>query len=62
MKIDNQTALEAKWAKQAQAMRHAAEEAPRGPERDTLVRKARQLETASEMERWLSSKELLPPE
>ena len=61
MKIDNQTALEAKWAKQAQDMRHDAQEIPRGPKRDALTRKARQLETASEMERWLSSKELLPP-
>ncbi len=61
MKIDNQTVLEAKWARQAQDMRHKAEETPRGPKRDALARKARQLETASEMERWLSSKELLPP-
>lgn len=61
MKIDNQTVLEAKWARQAQDMRDEAQKTPRGPKRDALARKARQLETASEMENWLSSKELLPP-
>ena len=61
MKIDNQSALEAKWAKQAQEARNEAEKTPRGPKRDALTRKARQLDTAAGMDRWVLSKELLPP-
>ncbi|SDJ80218.1 hypothetical protein SAMN05444171_0678 [Bradyrhizobium lablabi] len=36
--------------------------APHGPERDALVKKIRQLETASHMSDWLKSPELRPPE
>jgi cell division protein FtsB len=32
-----------------------------GPEKDELLNKIRQLETASRMNRWLSSPELQPP-
>jgi hypothetical protein len=31
-------------------------------ERDALIKKARQLETASQINQWLSSPELRPPE
>ena len=61
MKIDDQKSLEAKWSRQAQEFRDAAAELPRGPERDALLKKARQLGTASEMEKWLSSPGLTPP-
>jgi hypothetical protein len=35
--------------------------APRGPERDVLVRKISQIETASHITEWLSSPGLQPP-
>jgi hypothetical protein len=35
--------------------------APRGPERDVLVKKIRQIETASHINEWLSSPGLQPP-
>jgi hypothetical protein len=34
---------------------------PPGPERDGLLRKARQMETASHMQEWLTSPGLQPP-
>ena len=36
--------------------------APNGPERDALVKKIRQLDTASHMNDWLRSPGLKPPE
>ena len=36
--------------------------APDGPERDALVRKIRQLDTASHMNDWLRSPGLKPPD
>jgi hypothetical protein len=35
--------------------------APRGPERDMLITKLRQIETASHINEWLSSPGLQPP-
>ena len=35
---------------------------PHGPARDALVKKIRQLDTASHMSDWLKSPELRPPE
>ena len=35
---------------------------PHGPERDALVKKIRQLDTASHMNDWLKSPELRPPD
>jgi hypothetical protein len=35
---------------------------PHGPKRDALLRKIRQLETASHMNEWLTSPGLRPPE
>jgi hypothetical protein len=46
---------------QSEKVRHQALELPPGAERDALVKKARQLDTASHMEDWLSSAELKPP-
>jgi hypothetical protein len=39
-----------------------AKSMPHGRKRELLVRKARQLETASRVNEWLSSPELRPPE
>jgi len=49
--------IEQKWHQQSEA----AEKLPHGKEREALVRKARQLHTASQMNEWLSSPELQPP-
>jgi hypothetical protein len=35
--------------------------APQGPERDRLIKKVRQIETASHINDWLSSPGLQPP-
>jgi hypothetical protein len=42
-------------------LRAEAEKLPQGAERDALLRKARQAETASHMNEWLSSPGLQPP-
>jgi hypothetical protein len=53
--------IEQKWHLQSEAAKNEAQKLPHGRERDALVRKARQLETASQINRWLSSPELQPP-
>ena len=53
--------VEEKWRQQSEAIRQEAEKLPYGEQRDALVRKARQLEIASQIEQWLSSPELQPP-
>lgn len=53
--------IEEKWHYQAQAYKQEAAKLPYGKERDELLRKARQLETASHMNEWLSSPGLSPP-
>jgi hypothetical protein len=55
--------IEEKWHQQSEAAKNAAQNLPHGSkERAALIRKARQLETASQMNQWLSSPELRPPE
>jgi hypothetical protein len=54
--------IEEKWHQQSEAAKNEAEKLPYGKERDALVRKARQLQTASQINQWLSSPELKPPE
>jgi hypothetical protein len=53
--------IEQKWHQQSEDAKNEAQKLPRGKERDALVRKARQLETASQINQWLSSPELQPP-
>ena len=43
-----------KWHEQAEAFKREAEKLPCGRERDELLRKARQLETASRINEWVS--------
>ena len=57
--IGNRTVEE--WRQQSEAAREEAEKLPSGKQREALVRKARQLQTASQIEKWLSSPELQPP-
>ena len=54
--------IEQKWHQQSEAAKNEAEKLPHGKERDALIKKARQLETASQINQWLSSPELRPPE
>jgi hypothetical protein len=53
--------IEEKWHQQSEAAKTEATKLPHGKEREALVRKARQLETASQINQWLSSPELKPP-
>lgn len=48
-------------AQDAEESRARAETIPLGPERDALLRKARQADTAIHLNDWLSSPGLQPP-
>jgi hypothetical protein len=54
--------IEEKWRQQSEAAKNEAEKLPHGRERDALERRARQLETASQVNQWISSPGLRPPE
>ena len=49
------TSLEGRLAEEAKRLRKQAQGTPPGIERERLVRRARQLETASRMNEWLTS-------
>jgi hypothetical protein len=53
--------IEEKWRQQSEATRQEAEKLPYGKKREALVRKARQLKTASQINQWLSAPGLQPP-
>jgi hypothetical protein len=53
--------LEQKWHEQAESFKREAERLPYGKEREDLLRKARQLDTATHINQWLSSPGLQPP-
>jgi hypothetical protein len=55
------TPLEDRLILQAKADREKAQSLPLGKERDDLLRRARQAETASHLGEWLSSPGLQPP-
>jgi hypothetical protein len=55
------TSFDARLAQEAERLRHQAEALPHGPEREKLLRKARQAETAAHVDQWLSSPGLQPP-
>jgi hypothetical protein len=61
--LSNQPKLpfEQRLAQEAQRVRERAKTLPQGKERELLSRKARQLETASRLNEWLSSPGLQPP-
>jgi len=58
--ISNQT-TEEKWRQQSKAAQREAKKLPYGKEREHLLRMARQLQTASQIDQWLSSPALQPP-
>ena len=55
-------ALEERLGQEAQRLREEAKRLPHGPEREILLRKARQAETGSHISDWLRSPGLQPPE
>jgi hypothetical protein len=57
----NKITIEQKWYQQSEVAKNEARKLPHGKERDALTKKARQLETASQINQWLSSPELKPP-
>ena len=56
------SSLKEKWQVQADSNKQKAAKLPPGKERDELLRVARQLDTASHLNEWLSSPGLSPPE
>lgn len=54
--------LETRLAQMAQECREKAQKLPPGIERDQMMRKARQAETASHLSEWVASPGLRPPE
>jgi hypothetical protein len=61
-RIKQTETLETRLASEAQRLRQEAAELPHGAERDALLRKVRQTETASHMSDWLTSPGLRAPE
>lgn len=61
MARNNQDSMERKWHEQAEALKQEAEKLPHGSEREALIRKARQLETACHINEWISSPGLQAP-
>ena len=55
------TTLEERLAEEARHLRAEAKLLPPGPQREGLLRKARQDEAASHMSEWLNSPGLQPP-
>jgi len=51
----NTMTTEQKWHEEMEAAKNEAEKLPRGKERETLEKKIQQLETATKINRWLSS-------
>jgi hypothetical protein len=56
------TTLRDRLAREAERLRQKARTLPAGKERESLLRKARQLETASHINEWLSSPGLQTPQ
>jgi hypothetical protein len=54
--------IEENWRQQSETAKSEAEKLPHGRKREALARTARQLETASQINQWLSSPELKPPQ
>jgi hypothetical protein len=61
MKSDPIRETTAKWREYAESLKRQAAEMPYGKQRDDLLRKARQLDTASHLNEWVSSPELQTP-
>jgi hypothetical protein len=53
--------VEQKWHEQSEAAKQEAAKLPHGKLKDQLLLEARQLQTASRINQWLSSPGLQPP-
>jgi hypothetical protein len=53
--------VEQKWHEQSEAAKQEAAKLPHGKKKDQLLLEARQLQTASQINQWLSSPGLQPP-
>jgi hypothetical protein len=60
-RFNNTLSFPDRLAKEAKRFRDEAETKPPGPERDLLIRKARQADTAAHIDQWASSPGLRPP-
>jgi hypothetical protein len=60
-RFNNTLSFPDRLAKEAKRFRDEAETKPPGPERDLLIRKARQADTAAHIDQWVSSPGLRPP-
>lgn len=54
--------LEERLAEEAKSLRQQAKKLPHGPQREALLRRARQNEVGAHMTEWLMSPGLQPPE
>jgi hypothetical protein len=59
--IQHDTPLDQRLIEEAKRLRHEAKGTHPGIERERLIRKARQAETAAHMMQWVSSPGLQPP-
>lgn len=60
-RLTQSTSLQDRLAAFAEKARHKASELPAGQEREEMLRKARQADTASHMDDWANSRGLQPP-
>jgi hypothetical protein len=60
--LQRKITAEEMWHEESEAAKNNAQNLPCGNERNALLRKAHQLKTASQMNQWLFSPELKPPE
>jgi hypothetical protein len=61
-RFKQEISLKERLAKDAQDCRERAVELPVGREREVLLRRARQADTAARINEWISSPGLQPPE
>lgn len=61
-RMKHDTSFEARLLQHAREVREAARQLPPGKQRETLLRQARASETAAQIDRWISSPGLRPPE
>lgn len=61
-RVSQTVSLDARLAERAKQLREIADALPSGPERDAMKLKARQAETASHLNQWITSAGLQPPQ
>jgi hypothetical protein len=59
--MERRITLQDRLVEEARQMREQAAKATRPKERERLIRKARQIETAAQINEWVSSPGLQPP-